>query len=74
MPDLLVRDLSETTHTELKRRAEADGVSLQVYVTRVLEDHTDRLSPEEWHRRWLQLRPIEASGAEWLEAARAELP
>lgn len=33
MPNVLIRDLPEAIHTELRRRAEARGVSLQKYLT-----------------------------------------
>lgn len=37
MPDLLIRDLDPAAHELLKRRAEAEGRSLQVEVRRILE-------------------------------------
>lgn len=73
MGDLLIRDLPDATHEELKRRAAAEGMSLQGYVTRLLEQHTARQSLLEWLDSVDELpRHPEISGAEAVRAARAE--
>lgn len=75
MGDLLIRDLPAPMHEELKRRAEESGMSLQAYVTRVLERHTATPSVEQWLARLEELRRhAEISGAETVRAARDELP
>lgn len=74
MTDLLIRDLDQATHSELKRRAEQVGMSVQAYVSRVLVQHAARPSLEEWLRRLDELpRHSDASGAEVVRAARDEL-
>ncbi len=73
MGDLLIRDLPDTTHDELKRRAADAGMSLQGYVARLLEQHTARQSLNEWLDSLDELpRHPEISGAEAVRAARAE--
>lgn len=74
MADLLIRNVDAQTHEELKRRAEADGLSVQQYVLRVLTDHTSRLSVHEWLRRLDELPPVDTtfSGADAVAAARAD--
>jgi len=75
MGDLLIRDLPAATHAELKRRAEAESMSLQAYVTRLLEQHTERPTIKEWLRSLDELpRHPELDGAEIVRAAREELP
>lgn len=75
MSDLLIRDLPASTHEELKRRAEEAGMSLQAYVTRVLDRHTATPSVREWLARLEELpRHVEISGAETIRAAREDLP
>lgn len=74
MTDLLIRDLDPATHDELKRRAEEMGISVQGYVSRLLEQHAARPSLAEWLRRLDELpRHRELSGAELIRAAREEL-
>lgn len=74
MPDMLVRDLSSSTLEELKRRAEAAGVSLQVYVVRLLHEHTAKPTVEQWLRRLDELPKVHATttGAAAVSAARDE--
>jgi plasmid stability protein len=52
MPNVLIRDVPEEVHTELRRRARRDGRSLQQYLaalltreasTRTLDDVLDRV-------------------------------
>ncbi len=74
--DILVRDVPQQAHRELRRRAEAAGVSLQVYVLRLLRQHAARPSPEQWLARLDDLPPVHThtSGAEAVAAARDHLP
>jgi hypothetical protein len=75
MGDLLIRDLPDSTHTELKRRAEHAGMSLQAYITKILERDTAAPALDEWLRRLDQLpRHRDLYGAEVIRAARDELP
>jgi plasmid stability protein len=72
--DLLIRDLPAQTHEELKRRAQAAGMSLQAYAAQVLGQHTVAPSLEEWLRRLDELpRHPEILGAETISAVRDEL-
>lgn len=74
--DILVRDVPQDAHAELRRRAEAAGVSLQVYVLRLLQQHAARPSPEQWLERLDELPPVptRTRGAEAVAAARHDLP
>ncbi|CAN5238775.1 hypothetical protein BH20ACT9_BH20ACT9_07530 [soil metagenome] len=76
MPDMLVRGLPEATHEELKRRADARGVSLQAYVLRLLQQHTARPPIEWWLQRLDELPKVHTrtGGAEAVAATREELP
>lgn len=73
MGDLLIRDLPAATHAELKRRAEEAGMSLQAYVTGLLEQHTARPTIREWLRSLDELpRHPDISGAEAVRAGRED--
>jgi plasmid stability protein len=74
MADLLIRNIEAQTHDELKRRAAAQGLSVQQYVARVLTAHTSRPSIQEWLRRLDELVPVDTdmSGADAVAAARAD--
>jgi plasmid stability protein len=74
MADLLIRNVDVQTHDELKRRAAAEGLSVQQYVARVLRAHTSRPSIPEWLRRLDELPPVDTdvSGADAVAAARAD--
>lgn len=75
MPDVLIRSLDSETHAELKRRADNAGVSMQVYVTRLIDEHVRRPTIEDWLHRLDELEPVEGiSGEDAVAAARAELP
>lgn len=75
MSDLLIRNLDETTHAELKRRAEQAGMSVQAYVSRLLAEHAARPSLSDWLRRLDELpHHPNISGAATIHAAREELP
>ncbi len=74
MSDLLIRDLAVGTHEELKRRAHQAGMSLQAYVTQLLERSTATPSLDDWLNDLDGLpRHREISGAEAVRAARDEL-
>lgn len=75
MADLLIRGLDPVVHRELKRRADEEHMSLQAYVSRVLDQHAARPSMKEWLRRLDELpRHPEVSGADAVRDAREELP
>jgi hypothetical protein len=75
MPDLLIRGLPATTHEELKRRAGRAGMSVQAYVSQLLDRHAGTLSVAEWLTGLDDLRPHpEISGADVVRAARDDLP
>ncbi|MDX1690975.1 MAG: antitoxin [Acidimicrobiia bacterium] len=75
MANILIRDVDDTIHSELKRRAERQGISLQAYVTRLLGEHVERLPMDEWLAEVDRLREHPGiDGAEWVRAAREELP
>jgi plasmid stability protein len=76
LADLLIRNVDAQIHDELKRRAAAEGLSVQQYVARVLAAHASRPSIAEWLRRLDELAPIdtEVTGADAVAAARADAP
>lgn len=75
MTDLLIRNVNPDTHKELQRRATQAGVSVQAYVSRLLDEHTAQPSLHDWLQRTEDLaRHPELSGADLLRAARDELP
>lgn len=75
MTDLLIRDVKADTHKELQRRAAQTGVSVQAYVSNLLDEHAAQPSLHDWLERTKDLaRHPELSGAELVSAARDELP
>jgi hypothetical protein len=48
VPAIQVRDVPHHLHERLRRRAEAEHVSLSAYVLRLLERHVGRPSTGEW--------------------------
>lgn len=75
MPDVLIRDLDEAVHIELKRRARARGQSMQAYLRDVLAEHAESPTIEQWLDRLAEIEPIDdASGPEALARAREDLP
>jgi plasmid stability protein len=75
VPDLLIRNLDDEAHAELKRRAEASGLSLQSYVNRLLSEHVNRPTTAQWLERLDEIEPVDhVSGADAVQAARDELP
>lgn len=74
MPDLLIRNVNVETHQELQRRAEQAGMSLQAYVSDLLEQHTAHPSVTDWLEHLGELpRHAELSGADAVRAARDEV-
>jgi plasmid stability protein len=75
MTDLLIREVNPHTHKELQRRAAQTGVSVQAYVSNLLDEHAAQPSLHDWleHTEDLARHP-QLSGAELLSAARDELP
>jgi plasmid stability protein len=75
MTDLLIRDVDPDTHKELQRRAAQAGVSVQAYVSRLLDEHAAQPSLHDWLARTEDLaRHPELSGTDLVNAARDELP
>jgi plasmid stability protein len=75
MTDLLIRDVNPDTHRELQRRAAGMGVSVQAYVSRLLDQHAAQPSLQDWLERIGDLaNHPELSGADLISAARDELP
>jgi plasmid stability protein len=75
MGDLLIRDLPADTHAELKRRAERAGMSLQSYVTKMLEQSTSQPTIADWLAGLDDLpRHVNVSGSDAVREARDELP
>ncbi|HWH31912.1 MAG TPA: hypothetical protein VNU01_04515 [Egibacteraceae bacterium] len=48
MPDMLIRNVPEAVQDVLKRRAKEAGMSVQRYVVKLLEEHTERMTMREW--------------------------
>lgn len=48
MPDMLIRNVPEQVQGVLKRRAKEAGMSVQNYVVKLLEEHTERMTMREW--------------------------
>ena len=57
-----IRDLDETTHQELVRRADAAGVSLRAYVIEILHRHTALPTVEDWLDEVRRDPPLPAEG------------
>lgn len=76
MADVLIRDVPEDVHRELKDRARAAGVSLQAYITMVLSLHTARPSMTDWLAQLHALPAVRTTltGADAVAAAREDLP
>lgn len=75
MADLLIRDLDPVVHQELKRRADEERVSVQAYVSRVLDRHAGRPTIAQWLHGLDDLpRHADISGAEAIREARADAP
>lgn len=75
MTDVLIRDVPDDAHLELKRRAEQAGMSLQGYVRQMLLTEASRPPLDEWFSALDALPPVQTSmsGAEAVQAARDEL-
>lgn len=76
MPDMLIRNVPDDTHGELKRRAEAAGLSLQAFVVTLLNEEASRPTLVDWFAALDALPPVQTTmtGAEAVRAAREELP
>ena len=75
MSDLLIRNLDLGTHQELKRRAGDAGMSVQAYVSDLLEAHVARPTLSEWLGGLDDLsRHPELSGADAVDRARQNSP
>ncbi len=61
MPDMLIRDVPETTHEEMKRRAESAGMSLQVYVRDLLDAHVAKPFMTDWRDQVRALPPVQTT-------------
>ncbi len=64
--NLHIRDVPEGVHRRLARRARGEGMSLRQYVIRVLTDHAQLPSVEEW------LDDVESSKSVKLRSSGAE--
>jgi antitoxin FitA len=77
MPVMIqVRNVPDSLHKELVRRAEARGMILTAYVQSVLEREVGRPSRAEIVRRALALTPVKSSvsSADLIRADRGPLP
>ena len=57
-----IRDLDETTHQALIRRAEAAGMSLRAYVVDVLQRHVSLPTLDDWLDEVRNEPPLPAEG------------
>jgi hypothetical protein len=69
-----VREVPTAVHKTLVARADAEGMSLSRYALRVLEQHCELPTVDEWLDEVDQLDPVDpgVSGAEAVRAARDE--
>lgn len=69
-----LRDVPQEVHDELRRRAEAKGMSLRQYSIEVLASHCQMPDVDEWLDRLARrrVRALTTTGAEAVQAARAE--
>ena len=75
MADVLIRDVDPALHAELRRRAESAGLSMQSYITRLLAEHVERPTMEEWLAQLDRLESVEeVRGADVVAADREERP
>lgn len=58
VPAIQVRDVPSELHERLRRRAEAEHVSLSTYVLRLLEQDAGRPSTREWMRSLAGREPV----------------
>ena len=70
---LQVRNVPDDVHAELRRRAQAAGVSLSEYLLRELERIAARPPIEEVLARWASRR-LDISMADVVQTVRAERP
>jgi plasmid stability protein len=71
--NLHIRDVPEGVHRRLARRAKGEGMSLRQYVIRVLTDHAELPSVEEWLDDVQRAKAVKlrTSGAEAVRRSRA---
>lgn len=76
MADILVRGVPAQEHEELKRRADAKGLTLQTYLLGLIQRELSRPTMEEWLQELRRLPKVNTTmtGAEAVRAAREELP
>ena len=69
-----LRDVPADVHDELRRRAEATGMSLRQYTIDVLSTHCRMPAVDQWLDRLAmkRVRELATSGAEAVQASRAE--
>lgn len=73
MPDMLIRNVPEKVQGVLKRRAKEAGMSVQNYVVKLLEEHTERMTMQEWLEMVRPHRKFDHSvGAQAVREAREE--
>ena len=72
MSKVQVRNVSESTHAVLKRRAAAAGQSLQEYVLALLDEHAAMPTVAEVMERVRQRSGSHASPADVVEVVRAD--
>ena len=71
-----VRNVPDSLHRELVRRADARGMSLTAYVQGILEREVERPSPADIINRLKKLDPMDLSGlaVEYIREDRGPLP
>ena len=75
-----IRDVPESVHEELQRRAAASGMTLRQYTVKLLEDHVATPTMDEWmeriarrRARWLaEGREVEVDAADVVRRARLD--
>ncbi len=74
MANLQVKDLPESVHEELRRRARLEGVTVRTYVINLIEDDQSRPPRGEWFARLRHRRPVDVGGpvADLVRADREE--
>lgn len=65
MPDMLIRNVPEAVQDVLKRRAKEAGMSVQRYVVKLLEEHTERMTMREWLDMVRPHRTLPGSVSAW---------
>ena len=63
MSNLQIKNVPETVHTELRRRAEQAGLSLRDYMLRLIRRDLALPSVQDWLAEIDQLEPVPEGGA-----------